>query len=412
MASTTIAFSLACSRCDWRGEDADISRCPQCGGIVLVIYGDPSIPVQSQQQGLWKYAAHLPLRDSDFATSLGEGNTPLLRSRHVEQEIGVGELLFKMEGANPTGSYKDRIAAVGISRLLELGKSAWAATSSGNAGAAMAAYGVRAGIDGYLFTLEKASRAKIAQIMAYGPHIMAVEKLGIDQQTEVETWSNIGKVCQANEWMMLVTAHAFSPHAMEGVKTISYEIAEQLQGNVPDVVYVPVGGGGLCAGIWRGFAEWKSAGYVDRIPRIVSVSPTGCDSIHQAWLRGDRTVTPIPTVTSTISGLQLTSPPDGELVLQALTATEGWSTTVEDEATYSAQALLAKREGLFVEPASAISLAGVIADRQAGRLKGNERVACILTGIGFKDVNAIQRMVENVEMPLIKADDILKLASN
>jgi threonine synthase len=328
----------------------------------------------------------------------------------LEQEIGLGGLYFKIEGSNPTGSYKDRIAAVGLSRLRELGKRAWAATSSGNAGAAMAAYGVRAGVDGYLFTLEKASRAKIAQIMAYGPHIMAVEKLGVDLQTEIDTWANIRQVCDANEWMMLVTANAFSPHAMEGVKTISYEIAEQLQGDVPDVVYVPVGGGGLYASIWRGFAEWQAAGYIERTPRIVSVAPKGCDSIHQAWLRGDSRVTPLPTVTTTISGLQLAAPPDGDLVLQTIAASNGWSVTVEDEATYDAQAQLAKSEGLFVEPASAISLAGVIADRASGRLQGHERVACILTGIGFKDVNAVQRMVEHVEMPLIRAEEILQMA--
>jgi threonine synthase len=342
--------------------------------------------------------------------SLGEGNTPLLRSGQLERVIGVSELYFKLEGSNPTGSYKDRIAAVGMARLLDLGKRAWAATSSGNAGAAMAAYGVRAGVDGYLFTLEKASRAKIAQIMAYGPQIMAVERMGYDPEAELTAWANIRKVCDANEWMMLVTAHAFSPHAMEGVKTISYEIAEQLRGEAPDVVYIPVGGGGLCASIWRGFVEWQAAGHAARTPRIVAVQPAGCDAIHQAWLRGENQVQPIAACNSSISGLQLAAPPDGDLVLRTLAASNGWSVTVDDEATYAAQVQLAKQEGLFVEPAAAISLAGVAADREAGRLHGNERVVCVLTGIGFKDSHAVQRMVEHVPLPLIKADDILQLA--
>src|SRR5688572_21305523 len=110
-----------------------MSRCPLCNGIVLVTYSDLAIPVDAERPGLWRYASHLPLTDSNFAVSLGEGNTPLLRSGHLEQELGVGELYFKLEGSNPTGSYKDRIAAVGLSRLRELGKRAWAATSSGNA---------------------------------------------------------------------------------------------------------------------------------------------------------------------------------------------------------------------------------------------------------------------------------------
>jgi threonine synthase len=406
----TAPFGLGCSRCTWHCPDADINRCPDCGGVLLVDYADAGIPVQPEQPGLWKYRSHLPLLPQSEPVSLGEGNTPLLRSAKLEGQIGVGTLYFKLEGSNPTGSYKDRIAAVGLSRLREMGKRAWAATSSGNAGAAMAAYGVRAGIEGYLFTLERASRAKIAQIMAYGPQIMAVEKLGYDLQTEIDTWANIRQICQVNNWMMLVTAHAFSPHAMEGVKTIAYEIAEQLHGEVPDVVYVPVGGGGLYASVWRGFAEWQRAGYVSHTPRMVAVAPAGCDSVHRAWLAGEKQVTPIPTVTSTISGLQLTAPPDGDLVLQTIAASGGWSVTVEDEATYAAQAQLAKREGIFVEPASAISLAAVAADRAAGRLRGDERVACILTGIGFKDTNAVQRMVEHVEMPVIKADDILRMA--
>lgn len=403
-------FSLTCTRCDWQGADADINRCPTCGGLLVVAYADRAIPLRDDLPGLWRYAAHLPLHDAAHAVSLGEGQTPLLRSAHLEQELGLTGLYFKLEGSNPTGSYKDRIAAVGMARVLELGKRAWVATSSGNAGASMAAYGVRAGLDGYLFTLEKASRAKIAQIMAYGPRIMAVERLGYDPVTEVETWGNIRQVCAANQWQMLVTAHAFSPHAMEGVKTLAYEICEQLGNHAPDVVYIPAGGGGLTVATWRGFQEWYAAGHIERIPRIVAVQPAGCAAIHAAWQRGDATVATIPTCDSTISGLQLTAPPDGDLVLDAVRASDGWITAVPDDDTYAAQAQLASREGVFVEPASAITPAAVRADRAAGRLDGSERVACILTGIGFKDANALQQMVADVPLPMIQAKAILDLA--
>lgn len=405
-------FTLSCTRCDWQGPDADISRCPACGGLLNVAYADPAIALRTDLPGLWRYASHLPLHDPTYAVSLGEGQTPLLRSAHLEEELGVAALHFKLEGSNPTGSYKDRIAAVGMARVLELGKRAWVATSSGNAGASMAAYGVRAGLDGYLFTLEKASRAKIAQIMAYGPQIMAVERLGYDPVIEVETWDNIRQVCTANHWQMLVTAHAFSPHAMEGVKTLAYELCEQLDNQPPDVVYVPAGGGGLCVATWRGFQEWHAAGHIDRVPRIVAVQPAGCAAIYAAWARGDTTVATIPTCDSNISGLQLTAPPDGDLVLDAVRASEGWITVVPDGDTYAAQAQLASREGVFVEPASAITLAAVRADRAAGKLDGGERVACILTGIGFKDANALQQMVADVPLPMIQAQTILDLAQS
>lgn len=403
-------FSLECSRCDWTGPDADLARCPACEGILTVAYADPAIPVDTTHPGVWRYAAHLPLNDLRHAVSLGEGNTPLVPSAHLAAELDLGGLHFKLEGANPTGSYKDRIAAVGMARLLELGKSAWVATSSGNAGASMAAYGVRAGVEGHLFTLEKAARAKIAQIMAYGPQIRAVERLGYDPDVEVATWVNIAQVCKTNHWQMLVTAHAFSPHAMEGVKTLAYELGEQLAGQPWDAVYIPAGGGGLAAAVWRGLVEWQVAGKIAHLPRLVAVQPAGCDGIHQAWLRGDDRVRPIPTCGSAISGLQLTAPPDGDLVLAAVKASQGWITAVPDDATYAAQARLANREGLFVEPASAITLAAVEADRASGRLAAGSHAVCILTGSGFKDANALQRMVEHVPMPMIQAGDILAMA--
>lgn len=400
-------FQLACTGCDWLSTDADLSACPACGATLDVRYDSPDLSVDPGQPGIWRYAARLPLRDLAHAVSLGEGGTPLLRSARLGAELGLPELYFKVEGANPTGSYKDRIAAVGIARLRELGKRAWAATSSGNAGAAIAAYGVRAGLDGYLFTLEKAARAKIAQILAYGPRVFAVARLGYDPDVERATWRNIQALCDANGWGMLVTARRFSPHAMEGVKTIAYEICEQL-GGPPDVLYVPVGGGGLLSATWKGFVEWRAAGRADRLPRIVAVQPRGCDGVTRAWLAG-RAVEPIDGCASAISGLQLTAPPDGDLVLRALRESGGWAVSVPDEDTYAAQADLAGREGIFAEPAAAIALAGLRADMAAGRLRGGERAVCLLTGVGFKDAAAVQRMVEDRAVRAIAAEEILRL---
>jgi threonine synthase len=403
-------FHLACTTCAWQSEDADLSACPNCGATIDVRYESPNIPRQDGLPGIWRYGAHLPIREPERAVSLGEGGTPLLRSARLGIELGVTALHFKIEGSNPTGSYKDRIAAVGIARLRELGKRAWAATSSGNAGAAIAAYGVRAGLDGYLFTLEKAARTKIAQILAYGPQVFAVERLGYDPVVEQATWRNIRAICDANDWGMLVTARKFSPHAMEGVKTIAYEICEQLDG-VPDLVYVPVGGGGLLSATWKGFVEWQAAGLIDQLPHMVAAQPQGCDSITQAWQAG-RAVEPIAGCTSTISGLQLTAPPDGDLVLRALRESGGWATSVADEATYTAQTDLAAREGIFVEPAAAITLAALRADLASRRLRGDERVVCLLTGVGFKDASALQRMAEGRAVQSIRVEDILGIGDD
>ena len=402
-------FALACTQCTWQGPDADLDQCPRCAATLDIRYTAAALPVAETQPGIWRYAERLPLHDLTHAVSLGEGNTPLLRSAHIGADLGLAALYFKMESANPTGSYKDRIAAVGISRLVELGKTGWAATSSGNAGAAIAAYGARAGVKGYLFTVEKYAKAKVAQILTYGPQAWAVTRLGYDPVVEKTTWANIRQLCAANGWQMLVTARAFSPHAMEGVKTIAYEVCQQLQGQGPDVVYVPVGGGGLLSASWKGFVEAKAAGWIDRLPRMVAVQAQGCDAVTQAWQAG-RQVEPIPGCTSNISGIQLTAPPDGDLALQALHESNGWAVSVPDEATYAAQAELASREGLFVEPAAAITLAAIRADHADGRLREAERVACWLTGSGFKDAAAVERMVAGRTVQTITAAEILGLS--
>lgn len=401
-------FRLVCMTCGQTCSDLTVANCPHDGGVLDVRYDSDEFSLQPQLPGIWRYADRLPLTDAKHIISLGEGDTPLLPSAQLGPEIGLTRLHFKNEGLNPTGSYKDRIASVGISYLRQLGRGAWAATSSGNAGASLAAYGARAAVDGYLFTLERAPRAKIAQILAYGPRVMSVRKLGYDPAAEKATWANIAALCDANDWLMLITARSNSPHAMEGAKTIAYEICQQLNGEAPDVVYVPVGGGGLLSSIWKGFVEWRQAGKIARPPRMVAVQPMGCDPIAQAW-RAGRPVEPLDDCTSAVSGIILTSPPDGDLVLSDLRESDGWALSIADEVTYRAQAELAGREGLFVEPAAAVVWAAVKADRRSGRLKGDENVVGILTGIGFKDSAAVQRMSDDKPLPMIEASEILHI---
>ncbi|MCY3780256.1 MAG: threonine synthase [Chloroflexi bacterium] len=404
-------FRLVCLTCERTCQDLKAANCPHDGGLLDVRYDSADIPLQSELPGIWPYASHLPLIDEQHIVSLGEGDTPLLPASSLGNDIDLPQLYFKNEGLNPTGSYKDRIATVGITYLRQLGKQAWAATSSGNAGASLAAYGARAGLDGYLFTLERAPRSKIAQIIAYGPQVKSVKRLGYDPAAEKATWANIAAICDANDWLMLITARSNSPQSMEGAKTISYEVCQQLHNDPPDVVYVPVGGGGLLSSIWKGFREWRAAGYIDRLPRMVAVQPQGCDPISQAWREG-RPVQPLDDCASAVSGIILTSPPDGDLVLQDLRESDGWALSIPDEVTYQAQSELASEEGIFVEPAAAVVWAAIKEDRRAGRLRGDEKVVGILTGIGFKDSQALQRMTAEVPLPMIEAEEILQIRHN
>ena len=401
-------FQIVCMDCGRTCGDMTVANCPHDGAVLDLRYESAEIPLQPQLPGIWRYAARLPLTDEKHIVSLGEGDTPLLPSSQLGAGISLSRLYFKNEGLNPTGSYKDRIASVGISYLRQLGRRAWAATSSGNAGASLAAYGARAAVDGYLFTLERAPRAKIAQILSYGPQVMSVKRLGYDPGAEKATWANIAALCNANDWLMLITARSNSPHAMEGAKTVAYEICGQLHDEAPDVVYVPVGGGGLISSIWKGFNEWRAAGYIDRLPRMVAVQPLGCDPITQAW-QADRPIEPLDDCKSALSGIILTSPPDGDLVLQDLRQSEGWALSIADEAAYQAQSELASREGLFVEPAAAVVWAAIKADRESGRLRGDENVVGILTGIGFKDSVAVQKMTDDKPLPMIESNEILHI---
>ncbi len=403
-------FQIVCLSCGQVCADPSRANCPHDGGVLDVRYDPDSFPLRTDLPGIWRYAARLPLTDAKHIVSLGEGDTPMTPSAQLGAAINLPRLYFKNEGLNPTGSYKDRIASAGITYLRQLGRRAWAAVSSGNAGASLAAYGARAGVDGYLFTLERAPRAKIAQIMAYGPQVMSVKRLGYDPAAEKATWANIAALCDARNWLMLITARSDSPHAMEGAKTIAYEICQDLNDEAPDVVYVPVGGGGLLSSIWKGFKEWREAGRISRLPRMVAVQPRGCDPITKAWMAG-RPVATLDDCASALSGIILTSPPDGDLVLQDLRESDGWGLSIADAGAYRAQAELARQEGLFVEPAAAVVWAAVQADRQSGRLRGDETVVALLTGIGFKDSAAIQKMTADIALPLIEAEEILEVGA-
>ncbi len=303
--------------------------------------------------------------------SLGEGGTPL---------VSAGDTLLKCDHLNPTGSYKDRIAAVGISIGVAHGYSGWIGTSSGNAGAAYAAYGARTGLSGRLFTVDGAPREKLAQVEAHGVDVSEVVGFGKDPNVEAGVFAAVKRIAAAERLVVAITARAFNEASMAGVKTIAFELVEQI-GSAPSVVYVPTGGGGLVASLWDGFAEWQALGRATTAPRLVAVQATGCAPIHLAAQAGADTVAPIDACHTAISGLQLTNPPDGEAALAAVRASRGWTVAVDDAAALAAQSILAQRYGVFVEPAAATAYAGYLADPVPGAV-------VLLTGSGLKTLAA------------------------
>ena len=226
---------------------------------------DPHLP------GVWAWFDFLPVSDRRAVVSLGEGNTPLLTAPRLGASIGVGTLLLKDETRNPTGSFKDRMLAVGITRAMELGKRVVAVQSSGNVGAAAAAYAARAGLEAKIFVPRTAPPEKILQAQMYGAEVFR-----IDHDSPTDIFELLQWACDEFGWYLVSTAAIYNPFTLEGAKTIAYEIAEALAFDLPDWMIVPVGGGGNIGSVWRGFLDLRALGLVSRLPRLVGVQAAGC----------------------------------------------------------------------------------------------------------------------------------------
>lgn len=319
----------------------------------------------------------LPGSGAEAPVALGEGGTPLIGLERLAAALGVEQVSGKAELLNPTGSYKDRIASVAVTLARASGRTLLLGTSSGNGGAALAAYGAAAGIPVVLRVAADAADGKLAQAKAYGASVELGEPVlgGSGYERTNRLVAELERRAHDAGAMLFVTAYRFLPEAMVGAETIGVELAEQTEGAT--AIYVPVGGGGLLTAIDRG---WRRTGASP--PRIVAVQPRGCATVVEALAARPAQV---GEVTTTVSGLQVSVLFDADGVTAALNASGGHATLVSDEEVRSAQRRLAAECGLLVEPAGAAALAGAIADARAGRLGPEDRVVLMLTGHGLKD---------------------------
>jgi threonine synthase len=302
---------------------------------------------------------------------LGEGDTPLISLPRLAQQWGLGALYAKAEHLNPTGSYKDRIAAATMAEALRRGRRGWLGTSSGNGGAAMSAYGRRAGIPGVLCVSADAPPEKLASIRPYGIVMVAMQRMGPAVMAE------LGRIADAENLQLTITTHVHNPVGMRGARAIGTEIAAQ----APDVtqVYVPSGGGGLLVATAGGLLD------AGNTAAVVVCQPAGCAPIAR-YVAGELATPEVDRCDTAVSGLQLPVPPDGPAAADAVRASGGWGAAVSDEDTWRVQDQLAAQEGVFVEPASAVALASVAADAASGRLGPDDRPCVVLSGSGLKDL--------------------------
>jgi threonine synthase len=337
-----------------------------------------------KMKGIWKYSHLLPQIKEDAKLTLGEGNTPLVKSRQLGKLLGLDNLYFKLEITNPSGSYKDRFAVFAIADLIQQNSRVCIATSSGNAGSALAAYSAAAGIKCYLAIVDGAPIGKLQQMQVYGAETLMIKGFGIDANVTNEVMNGLNTITQHLGIPVHISAYHYSPLAMAGVQTIAYEIAEEIPA-FNGHIFPPVGGGGLTFAIIKGFNKWKEVNPQFKIPKVHCVQPEGNDTISSPLRNGLVKAQSVAKSLTSISGLQVPNVIDGDEVLDACRATGGTGYTVTDDVVYECQKNLAKMEGIYCEPAGAVALAGVLDAVKNGEIDKKDHVVCLVTGHGFKD---------------------------
>ena len=331
-------------------------------------------------------------RAPDPSFSLGEGNTPLVSSRWIGPHLGLPNLSFKLEQTNPTGSYKDRFAARLVGLLVQGGHPFCLATSSGNSGAAVAAYSAAAGLPCLVCVPAEAPAAKLTQIRAYGAHLLRIRGLLESPAALRDLLHRLQSLTNRRGMPLGTSAYALSPDAMAGIEPLSAELTAAL-GAPPDRVFAPVGGGGLLTAVSRGFAPQNPdpTASAPPVPRLHAVQPDTNDTVAAAFRVGEDRAREVATVTQ-ISGLAVQIDLDATAALHAVRASGGSAHAVDEALIWDVQSLLARREGLYVEPAGATAVAGLWRAAQSGEVSPHDRIVCLLTGHGYKDEAAAQRL--------------------
>lgn len=362
------------------------------------------------KQGLWRFAKYLDTVPEHARQTLGEGNTPVIRSRRLGPAAGLKNLFFKLETANPTGSYKDRFACAAISDMVANGKTHVIATSSGNTGASLAAYSALAGITCEIAIVEKAPEGKLKQMLAYGAKLFRIRGFGLDSVISKRVVECLQELSKRPQAQMQISAFAHSPVGMTGVRSISHELfaqASELGVGHWDHVFCMAGGGGLALAVAQGFEQIQAEGKINKLPRVEVVQPEGNNTISGP-LRAGASQGQTIECTSKISGLQVPMVIDGNEVIAACKRNGGTGHLVSDELVFEVQRRLALEEGIFAEPAASTALAGALQAAREGLLDANANVLCPITGHAFKDPNSLDAMVANVSAPMIDLADLEK----
>lgn len=390
---------LACPKCSEKYSGRAVQGLCRCGSPLLASYHLESAKeafakreLTRRVKSLWRYHELLPVLHPENVVSLGEGMTPLLAARRIAEETGLRSLYIKDEGVIPTGTFKARGAAVGVSKAKELGVRAIAMPTNGNAGAAWSAYAARAGIDCYIGMPRDAPSVTMAECLAYGARLFLVDG-HINQVGRM-----VEEACRRQGIFNVSTLR--EPYRVEGKKTMGFEIAEQLGWKAPDVVIYPTGGGVGLIGVHKAMQELAELGWVQsKGTRLVAVQSTGCAPVVEAWKRGARECVPWENPRTVAFGINVPKPLGDFLILESLYDSRGCAVAVDDSEILRAQRSLGAKEGVFACPEGAATLAALNRLVSDGWVDRDETVVLLNTGSGIKYPETVP-----VDAPLYRAD--------
>ncbi len=378
--------------------------CDQCGldGTLDVLYDINEAKKQitkdslsvSKNMSMWRYRDIMPVLEDTNIPKLSVGWTPLYENERLASEYGVRKLYIKDDGRNPTASLKDRASSVGVAKALDFGQKTIACASTGNAASSLSGFAAVTGLGSYIFVPEKAPAAKVTQLLVYGANVVLVKGDYADAfdlaTAAIEKFGWYNRNC------------AINPYLVEGKKTCAVEIAEQLNWEVPDRVFISVGDGCCIGGLYKGFRDLLELGFIDRMPKITGVQAEGSSPVYKAIKENSERVEfgPANTIADSIS---VGAPRNWAKALRAIRKSGGTAVTVSDDEILSAIPELARSSGVFGEPAGVAGFAGFRKMALAGETAPDETVAIVVTGNGLKDIESAKI---SVGKPLSCAPDI------
>ena len=397
--------SLQCRECKKEYESTFKYICDDCFGPLDVKYDFPTITkdtFSNREHTYWRYFELLPIENKSNIVSIGAGMTPLIKAEKLGEKIGLKNLYIKNDSVNPTFSFKDRPAGVAVSKAKEFGLSAVGCASTGNLASATAAHAAKGGFACHVFAPSDIEMAKITQALSYGANYIAVDGTYDDA-------NRIAAQIGDSKGIGIVNINMRS-YYVEGSKTLAFEVAEQLDWQVPDQLIVPVGSGAMLNAICKGFEELQQVSLLNNIDNMhmIAAQPHGCAPIVDAFKKNSTDVIPVEYPDTVAKSLAIGDPGDGRYVLKRLKQYNGFAEECNNQEILDAIILLARTEGIFTEPAGGVSLAILQKMVEQGKIDKNDKVVCYITGNGLKATESIMTVLQK---PKVMKADIAEISA-